>query len=46
MHQRTPTLLVNDSRDLAVRQVDYLRKIAGGPYNHSSPAKCMTVPGA
>jgi insecticidal toxin complex protein TccC len=31
VHQRTPTLLVNDSRGLAVRQVDYLRKIAGGP---------------
>lgn len=30
LHHRTPTLLVNDSRGLPVRQVDYLRKVDGG----------------
>ncbi|MBN3863879.1 RHS repeat-associated core domain-containing protein [Pseudomonas frederiksbergensis] len=31
VHLRTPTLLVHDSRSLAVRQVAYLRAVAGDP---------------
>ncbi|KAA0953645.1 hypothetical protein, partial [Pseudomonas sp. ANT_H12B] len=31
VHQRTPSLGVIDGRGLPIRQVEYLRKVAGGP---------------